>query len=179
MIMRIASTVLVVSLTAMGVEGKSLASAPLTEAQKASIRKEVTQVTRAWTQANERSDFKAVMNLYASHPDFPVMYADSEGKVMDFEGLQKSAHEGFDGATHYVVTIRREMLTVLDADTALWAFQGGWQGTLKSGAVLKADACAVSLLLRRVGRNWKIVYQHESYPPPVGVKPAELPEKGM
>lgn len=152
-------------------------SAPLPEAQKASIRKEVGQVVRAWIQANERSDFAATLALYTATRDFPLMYADRKGRLLDFEGLKQSAHAGFDGVLTYRVIIHKESLTVLDADTALWTFQGAWEGTLKTGAKLKSDACTVTLLVQRQGKPWKIVFHHESYAPPTTVPPAR--EKGM
>jgi ketosteroid isomerase-like protein len=154
-------------------------SAPLSEAQKASIRKDVGETTRAWIQANERSDFAATMGLYVATRDFPLMYADRKGRLLDFEGLKQSAHEGFEGVLKYRVIIHKESLTVLDANTALWTFQGAWEGTLKTGARLKADACTITLLLQRQGKSWKIVFHHESYAPPTTLPPPEPAEKGM
>ncbi len=155
------------------------ASPPLTEAQKASICQEVRPVTRDWTQAVERADAMAVLAFYGAIPDFPLMYGDSDGRLRDFEGLQKSLREGFDGVVRYEVILRKEMYAVLDADTVLWGFQGGWRGTLKSGALLQTEPWAVTLLLKRMGTAWKIVYQHESYPQPVETKSANASEKGM
>lgn len=171
--------VLLAGLAAVGAMAGPTPSTPLSEAQKASIRKEVGQVVRAWIQANERSDFRATMALYSATRDFPLMYADRKGRLLDFEGLKQSAHAGFDGVLNYRVIIHKESLTVLDADTALWTFQGAWEGTLKTGAKLKADACTVTLLVQRQGKPWKIVFHHESYAPPTTVPPAEGMEKGM
>lgn len=174
----LAPVLLAASLAAVGAQGRPGPAAPLTEAQRSALRKEVHAVTRAWLQAIERSDGTAVLALCASVPDFPLACADAEGKLLDFDGFRKITREGCDGAAHVVVTLRREMFTVLDADTALWAFQGGWQRTMKTGAILRTEDRAVSLLFRRVGKAWKIAYQHESSPAPVEVKPADSPDKG-
>jgi len=174
-----AAIVLLVGLTAADAMAEPTHSITLPEAQKASIRKEVDQVVRAWIQANERSDFQATLALYTATRDFPLMYADRKGRLLDFEGLKQSAHAGFDGVLNYRVIIHKESLTVLDGDTALWTFQGAWEGTLKTGAKVKADACTVTLLVQRQGKPWKIVFHHESYAPPTTLPPAEAMEKGM
>jgi ketosteroid isomerase-like protein len=156
----------------------SAALPPVSEPQKSIIQKEVRQVAWAWVQANERADARAVLGFYAAHAEFPLMYADSEGRLMDFEGLQKNTHEGLDGSSQITIVLRKEMVTVLSADTALWAFQGTWRGSLKTGVPVPSETCAVSLLFKRMGGDWKIVYHHESSPEPAEAKFGEARSKG-
>ncbi len=150
---------------------------PLTEAQKAALVAEVKPITQAWKEAAERSDFHASMALYAPSPDFPQAYADVEGRLNDFPGLRKAAQDSYEGATHYDIILGKQMFTVLGPDLVLWAFQGAWKGSLRNGAEYKCDAVAVSFLFRQVEGTWKIVYQHESSPAPIQVKPATAPQK--
>ncbi|GLH72958.1 hypothetical protein GETHLI_14600 [Geothrix limicola] len=149
---------------ALPAQDRAPAPPPLTEFQKSTLHKEVAQVVLAWIQAQERADARAVLAYYAALPEFPLMYADSEGRLMDFEAFQKRLHDSYEGAAPCTITPRKEMLAVLDAETVLWSFQGAWRGTLRLEPPLQMEACAMSLLIKRVAGEWKIVYQHESHP---------------
>lgn len=174
---RLLPITLITGLAVLGAQDRPVTVPGLTELQKSALHKEVCQVTRAWLQAHERSDSRAVLAFYAVLPDFPLMYGDSEGKFLDFEGFQKDVHEALDESTPCVVAVRKEMLTFLASDTALWVVQGTWRGQLKAGASLEQETCAMSLLLKRVAGDWRIVFQHESKRPTQPVM-AEESEKG-
>lgn len=165
-------------LSMLSAQEPTAALPPLSEPQKYAIQKEVRQVAWDWIQANERADTRMVLGFYAAYPDFPLMYADPEGKLVDFEGLQKSSPENLDGSNPSTIVIRKEMVTVLAADMALWAFQGTWRGGLKTDVPLQPEACAVSLLFKRMGGEWKIVYHHESSPEPADAKAGQPRFKG-
>lgn len=158
-----------------GAQDRPPAPQPLTDLQKSAIHKEVGQVVGAWIQAQERSDARAVLAYYAALPEFPLMYADSEGRLMDFEAFQKSLRDSYEGASPCTITPRREMLTVLDSDAVLWSFQGAWRGTLRVEPPLQLESCAMSLLIKRVAGEWRIVYQHESHLPVQKVPEDEAP----
>jgi ketosteroid isomerase-like protein len=168
---------LVTGLSPLGAQEKPAPLLSLSEPQKAVISREVGQLASTWLQAHERSDVRAILACYATHPDFPLMYADSEGRLGDFEVLQRSVHEDLEGSGQVTINLRKEMITVLDADTALWSFQGAWRGG-RGGTALQPECCTVSLVIKRLAGEWKIVYQHESGLDRTDAKSVEARSKG-
>lgn len=164
--------VLMAGLTAAGAEKPG---APLTEARKAQITREVLQAMKPIWAACERID-PAVMTKYCvDSPDFA--FASTDGKAYSFPEFGKAWQEIMAQFAAQKILVRHENVIVLAPDAALYCWQGANDMIQKDGIVLRADPMAGTYLFRKVGTKWLGSYFHESSLPMAPSAPAEPAKK--
>jgi hypothetical protein len=123
-----------------------------------------------WT-ACEKMD-PAIMTKYCLEgPDFAFVMPD--GKVYSFAEFSRMWAEMIPQIPAQKINLRTEKVIVLAPDAALYFWQGGNDMIQKDGVVMRTDPYCGTYLLRKVGREWKAAYFHESSLPMAPVKPAE------
>jgi ketosteroid isomerase-like protein len=145
------------------------APAPLTAAEQAAIRAEVTAAAKTLLAAGEALDLEAVERLSHDGPDF--FYVMPDGAVLNLAEVMKFGGEMLATLSDQVFITQKEHLIVLDRDTALYVWQGRNDLVQKDGVVMTADPYGATYLFRKIGGAWKFAYAHESALPFQPVKP--------
>ena len=153
-----------------GFTARAAIAADLTERQQAAIRQEVDHAMKGFIAGCERIDVGSTLKFEADVPEF--RFADTDGQLYDYPAFKKNLTTLFAGSSAQKIITQRQEIAVLGIDAALVEWHGALELVLKDGAVLRADPYNASFLFRRMDGAWKIVYQHESGPPPQPVPPA-------
>jgi ketosteroid isomerase-like protein len=156
--------------TVFGLVASSAFAAPLSEKQQATIKQEVEQTMQSLLQNFSRADIDGILKFYSDDPGF--LAPDPEGKISDNPTFRKATREFFQTVSSETIQTKHQDVRILAADTVVLAWQGSFQTQMKDGAVLKCDSYAATFVFRRIGNEWKIIYDHESGLPPQSVKPA-------
>jgi uncharacterized protein (TIGR02246 family) len=159
---------LLTMLVAAGLAGATLA-APLTEKEQAAIKQELNQTVQNLLGAFERADIEKILGFFAD--DTAFLSIDPEGKVSDSPTFRKATREFFQTVSGEKIRTKSQDIRILDAGTAIMAWQGGYQTMMKDGTIVKSEAYAATFVFKRIGRDWKIIYDHESGLPPAPVLP--------
>jgi len=165
---------LVLLVLAFVFSGCAKQEAPLTEAQKATIRQEVLQAMKPIWTACEKMD-PTVMRFTQNAPEFS--FATSDGKVYSHTEFSETWADMVTQFPSQKLDIRSEKVIVLAPDAALYCWQGVNDMMLKDGSVLRADPMSGAYLLRKVGGAWLGIHFQESGPAPTPVKPTEPAKK--
>jgi ketosteroid isomerase-like protein len=129
------------------------------------IKQEVTQAFQIILQNSERADLDAALRLYSDTPDFVGIFGD--GTMNDYKAFEKANREYFDKVSKQQITMLKDKIIILSEDAAIYAWQGKCLVSLKSGRTMSMNPFAATLVFRRIGNEWKVVYSHESSLPPV------------
>ncbi len=157
-------------LAAAGLVAGAALAAPLTEKEQTAIKQEVTQTVQNLFGAFERADIEGILGFFSDDPAF--LAADAEGKVSDNPTFRKATREFFQTVSGEKIQTKSQDIKILNTGTVIVAWQGGYQTMMKDGTVVKCDSYAATFVFKRIGQGWKIIYDHESGPPPQPVPPA-------
>ncbi|MBE2215610.1 MAG: DUF4440 domain-containing protein, partial [Opitutaceae bacterium] len=139
----------------------TLADRPATD--EAAIKREVAEAMRALLAAFSRSDIEAVLSYFADDPDFRAI--NDEGKVSNATDFRKSNREFFANVVGETIETRSQSIRVIDTNTAVLSWHGGFQTRMKDGTTLQCDSYGATFVFGRTDRGWKILSDHESGAP--------------
>ena len=145
---------------------------PLTEAEQAAIRAEVTAAAKTLLAAAEALDLEAVERLSHDGPDF--LFVMPDGRVLTFAEMKKVGGEIFASLSGQKMITQKERVIVLAPEAALYVWQGRNDLVQKDGVVMTADPYGATYLFRKIGGAWKFAYAHESALPYQPVKTEEV-----
>lgn len=137
---------------------------PFTEAQQASVRREVEQAFDAFYAACGRLDVAAALAANADSPSF--RFVDVEGRVYDGAATGTSWTQIFESLAGARYQTAKLEITPLDPGRALVLWQGAAECTQKDGVAFRYETVSWTILFQRLNGAWKIVHFHESAPPP-------------
>ena len=107
-----------------------------------------------------RLDDAGTLAYYADTPDFILLGVD--GVRFDAAGLRKATQDFVSGAASNLIKTKVVDCKVQTSDLAICAWQGDQVTTMKNGDKLTFGPDAVTLIFKRVGGAWKVIYSHES-----------------
>ncbi len=135
-------------------------SEELTQQQKVQISQEVKAASDSLWARWCRLDAKGTMEYFSDSPEFVALNPD--GSQIDFEAYKKMTYGVIDSASALTMTPARETILVLSKDAVVYAFQGKSEILLKSGQRMAFDPYAITFVMKRLARAWKVVLVHQS-----------------
>ncbi len=135
-------------------------SEELTQQQKDQISHEVKAASDSLWARWCRLDAKGTMVYFSDSPEFVALNPD--GSQLDFQSYQKMTYGVIDSASALTMTPAWETILVLSKDAAVYAFQGRSEIFLKSGQRMAFDPYAITLVMKKQARAWKVVQVHQS-----------------
>jgi len=136
---------------------------------EAAIKHEIAQTAQGLFGAFSHADIDGILSFYADDPEFRAIEPD--GKVTDSAAFRKSTREFFAGVASESIQTRSQDIRIIDPDTAILTWNGGFQTRMKDGTTVGCDSYGATFVFRRIGKDWKIIHDHESGVPPQPVKP--------
>lgn len=122
------------------------------EYDKEKIIKEAIEVAKNWNDAwNGEIDIDRMMSLH--HKELQYYW---HGKPMTFDGFKEVLKKYIIGVETYNNQLFNPVVTVIDRNNAVVGFQLG-----DSDEDVKNDENAFTLVITRVGSEWKIIHIHE------------------
>ena len=164
-----------VLLTTLAFAGPPNQEAPLAEAQKVQIVKEVKAVVQAMANGCQRLDIDVAAKDFQQDKD--TLVVSSEGQILEPKLLREGLRAFYASQASMSFTRIQEELRILAPDLVLYAWSYKVDGTSKKGAQWVVDPEAASFLLRKVDGAWKFIFYQESCGPVKRVPTAQLPAK--
>jgi ketosteroid isomerase-like protein len=132
----------------------------LTQQQNDQIKTEVkTHCDSLWAKW-QRLDGAATLEYMSDSPDFVALNV--EGSRMDYQAFKKMISDMVGTAAGLKLTPVRENVYVMSKDAAIYAVQGKWEVSMKSGEQVFYDPYSGTLVFKKTAGQWKVVYIHES-----------------
>ncbi|MGB8634875.1 MAG: nuclear transport factor 2 family protein [Rhodanobacteraceae bacterium] len=145
----------------------------LTDAQRTAIADEVSQAGNAFEAAAEQLEPDLFKSYVHNSPKFVFLTPD--GQSLGYDQAVKLWSQFISAFASQNNTMRHTRVIVLSRDTAIYSWEGAVHLTTKDGTILKAAPFSGTDVFRKVGTSWKIIYIHESGPPPSPVTNAATP----
>jgi len=137
----------------------------LTQQQKDQIKSEIKVLMDSVTAKAERLDADGALQYYS--PDLVVVFNNS---LIDFQAHKKEWIDlNNSAATVKWTTVRWECI-VLTKDLVISAWVGKMEYLLKSGDKTTIDPQLYTKVCKKVGGQWKVIYDHQSSGIPVTQK---------
>ena len=137
--------------------GSNSGDAPTQDAIEAEIRATHARMR----QAAENLDAAALF-AYVSDSSTPPIIEDGELAATRAAALERTT-AGLRQLTKLSYTYRRDNVTVLSANTALWVAEGLATATLVDGRAISAPF-AETIVFSRAHGHWKVLHAHRSAP---------------
>ncbi|MGA7297098.1 MAG: nuclear transport factor 2 family protein [Rhodanobacteraceae bacterium] len=142
----------------------------LTTTERTAIADEVSQAGEDFETAAERLDPDLLKSYVYKSPEFAFLTPD--GQYLDYSEASQLWSQFVSGFASQSNSMRHSHVTVLSRDTAIYSWEGAVQLTTKDGTLLRSAPFSGTDVFRKVGDTWKIIYIHESGPPPAPVAKA-------
>lgn len=122
------------------------------EYDKEKIELEIVEVAKSWNEAwNGDIDIDRMMSLH--HKGLQYYW---QGKPISYVGLEEVLKKYIIGVETYNNKLFNPVVTVIDRNNAIIGFQ-----LADSLEEARADENAITLVITRVGSEWKIIHIHE------------------
>ena len=131
----------------------------LTQGQKHQIKKEVKAVVNTFFAKAEKLD-AGCFDCYADSPDWGMVNAD--GSRYDYQTTKKTFLDFTDSSTAWKWTTTHQDFIFLAKDVVIYACDGKDENILKSGDKITYDPHAYTIIFKKIGGQWKVIYQHDS-----------------
>jgi len=140
------------------------ATTELTEEQKAAIVDEVSAISAENLSAWRDADISIGMSYYHDSPDFTFAL---EGQLTHgFAAFGDLVDSVFANVASQTITLSEVQFTVLAPDVVYERAQGTFSPTDTTGVTGPESQYALTALWSRRNGEWKILFGHESFPPP-------------
>jgi hypothetical protein len=131
----------------------------LTDADKDAIIKEIRPVLNQIIENSEKGELVKALEPYLNSPEFIGI---SNGQVFDFKGMEEGNKQYFDAMTSQKFTEKLLKYSFIDKDNVMVTWGGSANSELKDGQKFSIDPYSASLLFKKLGATWKVIYSHES-----------------
>jgi ketosteroid isomerase-like protein len=132
----------------------------LSPQQVAQIKKDASAAVDSIVARFNRLDVDGAMTIYNNAADFLIVGAG--GETANSAENRKNNAELVASAERIVVTTKGDDCRVMAADLALCTWTGSEAVTLKAGGSMTYDPFAVTLVMKSIAGQWKVMYSHES-----------------
>lgn len=136
---------------------------PISDAERSAISKEVMKTALAMKDATERMDPDLFTKYCLDSPDFQFVLP--YGDAFNYDQSQKLWTGLVNTFVSQTDTLVKTKIIVLSRDTAIFYWLGNVRATGKDGNVFAVGPYSGTDVFRKVGKDWKVVYIHESGPP--------------
>ncbi len=146
------------------------ATIELTEEQKAEIADEIRQVAAGMIEAAEEVDIERWLShwppeLEQRFQDQPALFVNRLSIYPTAESIRVAWEPSFAArSAHDIVTVD-EYVAVLDADAALWVYEGTYTVSDTLGNTTEPAPWTVSVVWVRQSGEWKALHLHQSWNP--------------
>jgi len=147
------------------------ATKPLTDAEKAAIIKEVTELNQSSIDAFNKVDFTAWKSYFLNSPDFRAGSID--GLILNYEQFINDTKSFFESASSMNFIKLSEYNNVLERDLVINTFQIKTDVTMKTGEKLAFEKLMITSILKKIDNQWGAIFYLESGLPPVVTKSSE------
>ena len=134
--------------------------APLTDADRAAIEEEITQLYAEQAAALGAGDAEAWLAFFEPGDDFLMAV---HGELMDWATMEATTPEGFEGQTEIQFRWLEDHVQVLSRDIAIVTSLWDWSSMHADGEVEEMAGTWTAVLVKKDGA-WKIVNASESFP---------------
>ena len=136
----------------------------LTDEQKAAIADEVRVISAEMLDAWRDADLGRGMSYYRDSPNFTFAL---EGQLTNgFAAFGDLVDSVFANVASQTITLSEVQFTVLAPDVVYERAQGTFSPTDTTGVTGPESQYALTALWSRRNGEWKILFGHESFPPP-------------
>jgi ketosteroid isomerase-like protein len=137
---------------------------PLTDVEKATLIKEVTETGQSAIEAYNKIDFQTVKSCFLDSPDFIAVSAD--GSILNYEQKINDTKSFFESISSLHFTVLNKEVKVLEKDLAIYTVQIKVDATIKTGEKLTYEKLTVTEIYKKVDNQWKVTFFQESGLPP-------------
>jgi ketosteroid isomerase-like protein len=130
----------------------------LTQQQKDQIKNETKAVLDSVISKWQRLDGQGALQYYASD----IVQVSSDGSRCDSIDYKKKWIEGCNSATSISAIPTRVDFKVVSYDVVISTWVGKCKFLFKSGEIWDVDALVYTDVYKKIGNQWKIVYEHVS-----------------
>ncbi len=134
--------------------------AALTDADRAAIEEEITQLYAEQSAAINAGDAEAWLAFFEPGDEFLMAY---HGELMDWAAMEATTPEGFEGQTEIRFRWLEDHVQVLSRDIAIVTSLWDWSSRHADGEVEEIAGTWTAVLVKKDGA-WKIVNASESFP---------------
>lgn len=131
----------------------------VSDKEKERIKAEVKEVINSLTAGCEQVNLDIVYGTYYDSPDFRYIY---NGNIFEYKDIVNAMQPLFDTMTGQKFTFFNEYYNILDRSTVLYTANCKLIAYFKDGHITVADPGAAQFILKKIGREWKIIYSVES-----------------
>jgi ketosteroid isomerase-like protein len=132
-------------------------SEQLTQQQKDQIKSEVKAAMDSMGAKWVALDAEGALQFYS-----PNMVAVADTSLIDFQAYKMGWHYYTESTASIKVTTHKMDYIVLGKDVAFCAWIGKVERVLKSGDKVTTDPQVYTDIYKKVGSQWKIIYEHGS-----------------
>jgi type II secretory pathway pseudopilin PulG len=138
-------------------------SQTLSEKQKAEMQKQVLQVIKNFINAAEQANIKQLVgNL---DDTYSIGYISNGQYFPTKTEVEKYDHEGYRNLKKQTINVNTERVVILNANFATAILLGDFKAVYKNGQIFQSPF-AISILLSRIKKNWRIIHFNQSLPLP-------------
>ena len=141
----------------------------MTPREQATTKKAIQKIFDLQIRACKRGDLEALFQTMWNSPEFIAIMTD--GARLDYQGVKTFTAELFESAPSVKFTRAKDDFLFLSKDLVLYAWNGKCDMTLRAGGNSRIDSYAVTYVFRKIGKEWKIIFSHESASPVLEQKP--------
>ena len=127
--------------------------------EKERIKTEVKEVINTLITGCEQVNLDIVCRTYYDSPDFKYIY---NGNIFGYKDMVNAMQPIFNILTGQKFTIFNEYYNILDRSTVLYTASCKLIAYFKDGHTVVADPAAAQFILKKIGKEWKIICTVES-----------------
>ena len=136
----------------------------MTEAESNLIIKGVKTTTNKILEYTQNAQVDSFLGYYDHGPAFLAFSGD--GKMRNYEEFKKLTTDYYTSVEKQDVTTIREKFNAMDVNLVIFGWTGNIMAHFKNGATMKMNGYSVTMVLKKIGSQWKVIHSHESSPPP-------------
>jgi len=132
----------------------------LTEKEKAGIATEIGSVVDHIREAASHADTTGLFEAFKLDDQF--LYIETSGAFYNEAQYRAMARKWYGMITAEIIEKGSEKFVYLDHGTVLWSYSGALRLDFKSGEKNRFSPFGMTMLFRKFGTEWKIVFMQES-----------------
>ena len=133
----------------------------LSEEQKKQIQNEIQTVIAQIHEAAANVDTTKLYEVF-SFADNDFTYVETSGAFYDKTAYKNMVRQFYAPLKSEMIAKGTEKYTYLGAADVLWSYSGALVATYKNGQEVRYEPFGMSMLFRKAGDKWKVVFLQES-----------------
>jgi hypothetical protein len=133
----------------------------LSEGQKKKIQNEIQPVIAQIHEAAANVDTTKLYEVF-SFADNDFTYVETSGAFYDKTAYKNMVQQFYAPLSSEIIGKGTEKYTYLSSENALWSYSGRLIATYKTGQVVTYEPFGMTMLFKKIGDKWKVVFLQES-----------------